>query len=251
VKENEFTVVTAKDWDDLPAVDEQLAGRVWPAFMLHDAVSNRLWSRLYTVFPEYQFALLEIATDRAMAVVNSLPLTWDGEPEDLPDDGWDWALETGFLDQAEERAPRTQCALSIAVAPEFQGKGLSAHALKAMKSIGQAHGLNSLVAPVRPSLKSRYPLTPIEDYTHWKNEQGLPFDPWLRVHARQGAEIIRVCPRSMRIEGSIADWESWAGMVFPESGQYIVPGALVPVEMVLEKDRGIYIEPNVWMHHPL
>lgn len=38
-------------------------------------------------------------------------------------------------------------------------------------------------------------------------------------------------------------------MRFPESGEYIVEGALVPVEMDVERDRGTYVEPNVWMVH--
>jgi hypothetical protein len=38
-------------------------------------------------------------------------------------------------------------------------------------------------------------------------------------------------------------------MAFPESGQYVVEGALVPVEIDRERDRGLYVEPNVWMLH--
>ena len=53
----------------------------------------------------------------------------------------------------------------------------------------------------------------------------------------------------MRIPGRVADWESWTGMGFPESGAYVVPGALVPVEIDRERDEGVYVEPNVWMHH--
>ena len=41
----------------------------------------------------------------------------------------------------------------------------------------------------------------------------------------------------------------WTGLRFPESGEYIVPGALNPVEIDCELDRGEYIEPNVWMAH--
>jgi hypothetical protein len=40
-------------------------------------------------------------------------------------------------------------------------------------------------------------------------------------------------------------------MKFPQSGLYIIPGALVSIEMDVEKDEGVYIEPNVWMVHPL
>ncbi len=53
----------------------------------------------------------------------------------------------------------------------------------------------------------------------------------------------------MYMEGSVADWEAWTGMRFPESGQYVVPGALNPVTIDREADQGRYIEPNVWMLH--
>jgi hypothetical protein len=91
----------------------------------------------------------------------------------------------------------------------------------------------------------------MEQYIRWKTDDGLPFDPWLRVHARLNASIIKVCPRSMEIRASVATWEDWAGMRLPETGPYIVPDALVPVEINKEADQGVYIEPNVWMLHPL
>jgi hypothetical protein len=40
-------------------------------------------------------------------------------------------------------------------------------------------------------------------------------------------------------------------MAFPESGSYVVPEALVTVDIDREADRGLYVEPNVWMHHRL
>ena len=111
--------------------------------------------------------------------------------------------------------------------------------------------MTRLVAPVRPSLKHRYPLTPIERYVEWRDEDGSPFDPWLRVHVRCGGRIVKVCHRAMRIVGSIGEWESWTGMRFPEGGSYVVPGALAPIELDTQKDLGVYIEPNVWMLHEL
>jgi hypothetical protein len=120
-----------------------------------------------------------------------------------------------------------------------------------MGSIGASQGLARLIAPVRPSLKSRYPLTPMDHYIRWKNPNGLPFDPWLRVHARLGAELVKTCHQAMHIAGTVAEWEAWTGMVFPESGPYVVPGALVPVEFDLAANSGTYIEPNVWMVHTL
>jgi hypothetical protein len=38
-------------------------------------------------------------------------------------------------------------------------------------------------------------------------------------------------------------------MAFPESGSYVVEGALVPVEIDRTRDVGSYVEPNVWMRH--
>jgi hypothetical protein len=55
----------------------------------------------------------------------------------------------------------------------------------------------------------------------------------------------------MRVPGTVAQWEEWSGMAFPESGTYVVPDALVPVEIDREADLGVYVEPNVWMHHRL
>ena len=38
-------------------------------------------------------------------------------------------------------------------------------------------------------------------------------------------------------------------MALPESGAYVVPGALVPVEIDRERDEGVYVEPNICMVH--
>ena len=61
---------------------------------------------------------------------------------------------------------------------------------------------------------------------------------------------MRVAPESMRVAATVAKWEQWAEMAFPETGSYVVPGALVPVEIDRERDEGLYLEPNVWMVHP-
>jgi hypothetical protein len=94
-------------------------------------------------------------------------------------------------------------------------------------------------------------LTSIDDYIKWKTDEGLPFDAWLRVHARAGAWIIRPCHEAMVIRGTHVKWEKWTGLRFPQSGEYVIPGALNPMKMNLEKDEGIYVEPNVWLVHPL
>jgi hypothetical protein len=53
----------------------------------------------------------------------------------------------------------------------------------------------------------------------------------------------------MCITGTVSEWEDWTGLVFPESGTYIVPDALVPITIDRARDEGRYVEPNFWMHH--
>ena len=119
-----------------------------------------------------------------------------------------------------------------------------------MRAIAGAHGLAELVAPVRPPLKASYPLAPMERYAGWRRADGALLDPWLRVHERLGAEVVRIAPRTLVIVGTVAEWEEWTGMRFPDSGPYVVPGALQPVLIDHGRDEGRYDDPNVWMRHP-
>jgi hypothetical protein len=171
---------------------------------------------------------------------------WDGSVEDLPA-GIDGAIARGF----DEGGANVLCALLIAVAPGAQGRGVSRVALEGMTAIARRHGFPDLIAPVRPSWKERYPLAPISRYAAWVRDDGLPLDPWMRVHARLGATVLKPEPESLRITGTVAEWEEWVGMAFPESGEYVFPQGLAPVAIDGEADVGAYWEPNVWMRHRL
>jgi hypothetical protein len=37
--------------------------------------------------------------------------------------------------------------------------------------------------------------------------------------------------------------------VFPASGRYVVPGALVPIDVDVEARIARYEEPHLWMHY--
>jgi hypothetical protein len=69
------------------------------------------------------------------------------------------------------------------------------------------------------------------------------------VHARLGGRILRAEPESLRISGTVAEWEAWVGMAFPESGRYVFPGGLALLHVDREGDTGRYFEPNVWVAH--
>ena len=182
--------------------------------------------------------------ERLVARARSLPVRWDGTLADLPA-GIDGAIARGF----DEGGATVLCALLIAVSASAQGRGLSRVALEGMIGIARRHGLGGLIAPVRPSWKERYPLTAIDRYAAWRRDDGLLFDPWMRVHERLGGEILKPEPRSLRITGTVAEWESWTEMPFPESGSYVFPRGLAPLSVDREADVGRYWEPNVWMRH--
>jgi len=55
----------------------------------------------------------------------------------------------------------------------------------------------------------------------------------------------------MTIPGTLAQWEEWTHLRFPQSGDYIIPGALAPVHIDIEQDQGLYLEPNVCVEHQL
>jgi GNAT superfamily N-acetyltransferase len=209
--------------------------RAWPEIVLHDAISNAHWGRLYEERPEFQFVLVD--DGELLAEGNSIPVS--GMPA-----SWRDALRSGFERGSADRL----CALAILIDPDRQRRGLSRLMLEHMRGLAFERDWD-LVAPVRPSLKHRYPLTPIERYVEWRRDDGLLFDPWLRAHERLGAELVGIAENSLVAEGTVAELEQWSGLSFPESGSYVVEGALVPVEIDRERDHGSYREPNVWMRH--
>ena len=145
--------------------------------------------------------------------------------------------------------PDTLSARAIAIRPEHQGRGLAAAMIGQMEVIAREQGLRAFIAPLRPTWKERYPLVPIDRYAAWTREDGAPFDPWIRLHVRLGAELLRPEPHSLRITGTVAEWESWIDLPLPESGAYVFAHGLAPLEVDREQDVGRYWEPNVWVRH--
>jgi GNAT superfamily N-acetyltransferase len=211
----------------------------FPEYMNHNAMGWRYWGRLYDEFPAFQLALED--GDELVAEVHALPVHVDAE---LPA-GWDDAFERGM----ELGDGNVLCLLAIAVQPNRRGGGVAATLIEAARAAAAAAGLSAVIAPVRPTLKPRYPLIPIERYIEWRRDDGSHFDPWIRVHERAGGAIVQAAPRSMVIEAPIADWEEWTEMPFPGDGSYVVPGMLAPLEV--RDGVGVHVEPNVWLRHGL
>jgi hypothetical protein len=241
-----LSLVTAAERPGLAAEMLRLGASPWPKFLDHDPVVSDLWHLLYELAPDYQFGLLDEQTSSLAAMGNCIPIRWDGNPQSLPEGGIDAVLRDGIACLREGALPTAASALMIVVRPERRGSGISGDAIGAMAEIVGRHGLADLVAPVRPTDKHRYPLIPMARYIHWRRSDGSPFDGWIRVHERVGGEILRSASAAMRVIGTVAEWERWTGMALPETGAYVVPDALVPVEI---DDLGEYLEPACWVRH--
>ena len=246
----ELQVVTYVDRPDLDDRWADTVGPAWPEFLLHGATVNELWPHLYEIAPEHQFFVIERDSDAVVCVGNSVPFRWDGDPASLPD-GIDGVLPLAVEQHGAGVAPNTLCALQAVVVSAYQGQGHAPVPVQAMADAARRAGFADLVAPVRPSWKHRFPLIPMDRYVTWSRPDGLPFDPWFRVHARAGASFLQVCENSMRITGTVQEWMTWTGLEFPGSGSFVIPGALVPVEVDVSRDEGVYVEPNQWMLHPV
>jgi hypothetical protein len=212
-------------------------------------VSNSLLGQIPGTFPDYSVvATLDGAVvARGLSVPFAFPT--ERRPE-LPDDGWDAVMMWGMADHRRGDVPTVASALEIAIDQDHLGKGLSYTMLDAMRDAVRKQGHDALYAPVRPNGKTD-PSLPMATYVGQLRGDGLPVDPWLRVHVKAGGTIQKIAPASMVIPGSLAQWRDWTGLPFDTHGDVHVPGTLAPVHCDLTHDHAVYVEPNVWVRHDL
>ena len=152
---------------------------------------------------------------------------------------------------AQHVLPNVLCPIQAMVVNDARGSGISKQIILAYKDLAQSKGFNAVNVPVRPTLKSQYPLASIERYIHWLRDDGSSFDPWIRMQERTGANFVEITLDSTVITGSVADWEVWTDMRFPESGEYIISGGHAPLVINCENNSGRYAEPHVWYSYDM
>jgi hypothetical protein len=240
-----YSIYTFAQKPELVDKIDQLSVESWPPFLRHGNIHH--WYLLFEMFPDYQLLLCDSA-DRLIAVGHTVPLIWNGSLPDLPTTIEDILLRAEQV-QRHQQAPNTLSAVAAMVSSGYRKQNLSSRVVQEMRLLAGQHSCTTLIAPVRPTWKSSYPLTPFERYVEWKRTDGAPFDPWIRVHWRLGAAPLCIAPNTLTVEGTIKDWEEWTQMTFPESGLYVIPGGLQPVKINCEQNLGRYEDPNYWMKH--
>ncbi|WP_439656411.1 Long-chain-fatty-acid--CoA ligase [Lentzea sp. HUAS TT2] len=219
----------------------------WPPFVLRGQVPRDHRDAVARYFPRYDVLLLD--DDVVLARATAVALSWDGETSTLPAGGYDGALVAAVTEHESGIAPDTLCVVAATVRADRTGGGLAGKVLTGLRERAAADGLARVIVPVRPTLKAAYPLTSMADFQGWAREDGLHLDPWIRTHQRLGATILGPADRSMVVTGTVAQWEGWTGMAFPQTGRYVVAGGLDLVAIDRERDLGVYEETNLWMRH--
>lgn len=222
----------------------------WPVFMKQDPAANLFYPVAGTQYAEFTL----VAVDRSAPgdlVARAFSVPFVLGCDELPDDGWDGVLWRATATRRRGESPDAISALEITIRPDMQGKGVSAVMLGALRTQAARLGFGELLAPVRPSGKHLQPRIPMADYAALRREDGLPVDPWLRVHARAGGVIDKIASRSMVVTGTLEEWRGWTGLPFHRTGDVEVPGALVPVHCDADHGHAVYVEPNVWVRHSL
>ena len=239
-------VVTTSDRTDLHEEASAAFRERWPEFVFHGTVAPRYLPRVQELFGDLDVMLLD--DGKVAAGGWGVPFAWDGTLGNLPD-GYDGALMRSVEDHDAGRTPNTLSFMAAAVAPAYDKQGLATAALRALTERATARGLSHVVAPLRPTWKHRYPTFPMSAYATWCRPDGLSVDPWIRTHQRMGARILGPAPRSMVITGTVEEWSGWADMVFPVSGDYVIPDGLNLLHVDREADEATYSEENLWVQH--
>jgi hypothetical protein len=246
-------VITLAERPDLAPHVEGFHDEEVAEFLYHDPVSVALFVGLVQRYPEFTLMALDPAGEPPVAMVCTVPFTTsDGAGEDsLPPGGYDAVLLAAAADVHARRRGNLVSALFATVRPERRGQGISAFMLDAARRNTTRLGYGALVAPVRPTRKHEHPRVSMEEYVARTRADGLPVDPWLRVHLRAGGRVVRVAPHSMTITGTLDEWRRWTGLPFDAGGAVDVPGGLVPVLCDPGHNIAVYVEPNVWVCHDL
>jgi GNAT superfamily N-acetyltransferase len=234
-----------------PELDEEAGRRFveeWPEFIFHDDGVTPYRERRITYFRDWEFYLVSTDDRRLIAGCWGVPIAWNGTVADLPG-GFTESLARSVTSYEAGVEPNTFVLMAAAVRNDEQGQGHAGRVITAVRERAIAAGLPQVIAPVRPTLKSKYPLTDIAEFMTWTRDDGLPLDPWVRTHVRLGATILAPARHSQTITGTAADWEKWTGLLYPSTGTYVIPDGLTVLEIDRTADLGIYREPNIWMRH--
>ena len=239
------------------------------------------------LFPEF---LPQVRTDdgKPVAYLNTVPGFWCGDRQALHDlNYYDDTLQFGGLKTlllgssflVAQRAGMLRAfdavttpfrnrklsgancivLIGMTVDPAYQSMKLPSLLFSTVKEAARRLRMKYVVGPFRPNAYGQYKAERhaahsnvlFEKYCAGRNEDGLPRDPWMRTVFRQGAEFVRIEPRSFRVARSIARFEEFRARFKPESWYSPTPDVWECGETptwYVDRCKGevVSVEPNIW-----
>jgi GNAT superfamily N-acetyltransferase len=151
---------------------EPLFGGAFPAFITADQVAKKYIGQVREWFPDLDIILID-EDDVPVATGWGVPIRWNGETADLPG-GYTDTLRRAVEGRERGDTPGTLVICGGIVSRARQGQGLAGELITALRDLAPAAGLNRVIAPVRPTLKRQYPLTPIETFARAGHDRTVP-----------------------------------------------------------------------------
>jgi len=226
---------------------EALFAQGFPAFITADPEVKKYIARVREYFPHLDVMLVDEVGAPA-ATGWGVPIWWSETVDDLPASFADVLRRAVEVYESGSDA-NTFVICGGVVHPGLKGTGTATDLVQALIRTGHSHGLTRVLAPLRPTRKHLYPLFSIADYASWVRDDGLAFDPWLRLHVRAGARVIALAPAAQTMTGTVQEWEQWVGMALPATGEYVIPHGMSVLSIDTAANVGTYVEPNIWVQH--
>jgi hypothetical protein len=160
----------AREWPDDQL--EPLFGGAFPAFIAGDQDAKPYVSRVREWFADLDIFL--VGPDGAPAAAGwGVPVRWDGTARDLPA-GYTDTIRRAVAGRERRDEPDTLVICGGIVSRGRTGQGLAAELITALRDLAPTAGWERVIAPVRPTLKPQYPLTPIDEFASWTRPDGAP-----------------------------------------------------------------------------
>lgn len=159
------------------------------------------------------------------------------------------------------RTAESNCVMLVAltVHPKYRNMKLPSLLLNEVKKTAVRLGKDYVIGPFRPSHYGQFKTernaphseSLFKEYVELKNGAGLPYDPWMRAVAREGVEFLRPELRSLRIPGSIGQFEAFRENYRPDKWYSPFPdvwecGETQTWYVDRTRQRVISVEPNIW-----
>lgn len=253
------------EWDTtLSKNDERvlsLTNSVWPAYLRTKSDIEITVPYLPFQYQRYNkeryfiWGIKDRTNQQLVACINGVSLYSKTNQRNFAQQGFRWALQATL----EDDEVNTFCLTSATVAEQSRSMGLAKALVSSARELASHLSFHSLLIPVRPTNKHRFPDLSMEAYLR-PYQQNITaegrdkvdsdlYDPWISLHLKLGAQLLNICKESMSVTASIKWWEKHLDCSLNGQDTLNIRQGLVPLKIYPDKFLAIYTEPNVWMKY--